>query len=357
MSSATDHRPDDASPAPAGRPGRGRLSAWLFWDAPLARVAWLRLAVYAFVVVDVLWLHSTGRYHGAADPVWYSPLVLGDWLGVPAATVLLAEATRWGSVAFALAAMTGRAPRMLGWATALCWIWFQYIAFAYGKVDHDRADFLVALLLLPTVGAAHLSDRRRSEAAGFALRAVQLMAIATYFLVALLLPPTFRASPLSPPLRPEAAGFALRAVQLMAIATYFLAAVAKIRFGGWEWVQSATIARAVVRRGTVVSEWMLDVPWLLQAFQWGLLGAELLSPVIFVLALRWQRRVVGAWYLFHLATYAAITIAFWPHLVMMLAFLPLERALPAARRRWDRLRGREVDRGARQPLVAPGRDG
>ncbi|GAA2031053.1 MFS transporter permease [Pseudokineococcus marinus] len=317
MSSATDHRPDDASPAPAGRPGRGRLSAWLFWDAPLARVAWLRLAVYAFVVVDVLWLHSTGRYHGAADPVWYSPLVLGDWLGVPAATVLLAEATRWGSVAFALAAMTGRAPRMLGWATALCWIWFQYIAFAYGKVDHDRADFLVALLLLPTVGAAHLSDRRRSEAAGFALRAVQLMAIATYF----------------------------------------LAAVAKIRFGGWEWVQSATIARAVVRRGTVVSEWMLDVPWLLQAFQWGLLGAELLSPVIFVLALRWQRRVVGAWYLFHLATYAAITIAFWPHLVMMLAFLPLERALPAARRRWDRLRGREVDRGARQPLVAPGRDG
>ncbi|WP_298805419.1 hypothetical protein [uncultured Pseudokineococcus sp.] len=317
MSSATDRRPDDASPTPVGGPARGRLSAWLFWDAPLARVAWLRLAVYAFVVVDVLWLHSTGRYHGAADPVWYQPLVLGDWLGVPAATVRLAEATRWGSVAFAVAAMTGRAPRLLGWATALCWIWFQYIAFAYGKVDHDRADFLVALLLLPTVGLAHLSDRRRSEAAGFALRAVQLMAIATYF----------------------------------------LAAVAKIRFGGWEWVQSATIARAVVRRGTVVSEWMLDWPWLLQAFQWGLLGAELLSPLIFVLALRWQRRVVGAWYLFHLATYAAITIAFWPHLVMMLAFLPLERALPAARRGWDRVRGRDVDRADRAPLVAPGRDG
>ena len=26
-----------------------------------------------------------------------------------------------------------------------------------------------------------------------------------------------------------------------------------------------------------------------------------------------------------MVTYAAITIAFWPHLVMMLAFLPLER--------------------------------
>ncbi|WP_299039230.1 hypothetical protein [uncultured Pseudokineococcus sp.] len=320
MSATTDHDPAGSSPAPGraaptGLPGR--LSAWLFWEAPLARVAWLRLAVYAFVVLDVLWLHSTGRHHGAADPLWYQPLVVGEVLGVPAATVLLAEVTRWGSVLLALAAMTGRAPRLLGWATALCWIWFQYIAFSYGKVDHDRADFLVALLILPTVGLAHLRDGRRSEAAGFALRAVQLMAIATYF----------------------------------------LAAVAKVRFGGWEWVSSATIARAVVRRGTWVSEWMLDYPALLQAFQWGLFTAELASPVVFVLALRWQRRVVGAWYLFHLATYAAITIAFWPHLVMMLAFLPLERAAQLARRRWRRLRGQEPDAAVPEPLVAPGRDG
>lgn len=314
--SALDDRPSRTSPSrPPGRTG-GRLSAWLFWDAPLARVAWFRVAVYAFVVVDVVHLHHTGRLHGAADSVWYQPLVVGELLALPAATVLLAEATRWGAVVFALAAMTGRAPRLLGWATAICWTWFQYIAFSYGKVDHDRAGLLVALLL-PTVGAAHLRDGRRSEAAGFALRAAQLMAVATYA----------------------------------------LAAVAKVRFGGWEWVSSATITRAVVRRGTWFSEWMLDYPLLLQAAQWGLLTAELASPLLLLLALRWQRRVIGGWYLFHLATYAAITIAFWPHLVMLLAFLPLERAAETLRWRWRRWRGLDGDVPAPPPLVAPGRDG
>ncbi|MEJ5915778.1 hypothetical protein [Pseudokineococcus sp. 1T1Z-3] len=294
-----------------------RPAAWLFWEAPLARVAWLRLAVYAFVVLDVLVLHSTGRFHGAADPVWYQPLVVGQVLGLPAATVLLAELTRWGSVVLALLAMTGRAPRLLGWATVVCWAWFQYIAFSYGKVDHDRAGLLTVLLVLPTVGQARLRDDRRSQAAGFALRAAQLAAISTYF----------------------------------------LAAIAKVRFGGWEWVNSATVARAVVRRGTWFSEWMLDYPALLVAAQWGLFTAELLSPVIFVLAVGWQRRVVGAWYLFHAATYAAISIAFWPHLVTLLAFVPLERAAEWVRWRWRRRRGLDEDVPAPPPLVAPGRDG
>lgn len=275
-----------------------RLNLWLFTEMPLARVALLRVAVFAFVVIDVLKLHTSGFLHGAADPVWYEPLVVGEILNLPAATMLMVGLLKWGSVGFALAAMTGKAPRTLGWATAICWTWYQYVAFAYGKVDHDRADFVIALFLLPTVGLAHLSDARKSQAAGFALRAVQLAAIATYF----------------------------------------LSSIAKIRFGGWEWVNSATMARAVVRRGTWVSDWMLDVPFLLHAAQWGLFSAELLSPVIFFLSERWRRRMVLAWYLFHLATYAAITIAFYPHLVMMLAFLPLEQYRDAALQRWRRWR-------------------
>ncbi|SDQ48551.1 HTTM domain-containing protein [Quadrisphaera sp. DSM 44207] len=290
-----------ADPAAAGRGGlAGRLSRWLFEEAPLARVALLRLVVYAFVVVDVLHLHADGRHHGAADPVWYTPLVVGEVLHLPAATVLLAEGLRWGSALLALAAMSGRAPRLLGWATAVCWSWFQYVSFSYGKVDHDRADFLVALFLLPTAGLAHLSDARRSQAAGFALRAVQLMAIATYF----------------------------------------LSAVAKVRFGGWEWVNSATIARAVVRRGAEWVQWTLEVPWTLHALQWVLFTAELTAPVIFLLSERWRRRAVGAWFAFHAATYAGIGIAFWPHLVMMLAFLPLEQYRDRLLERWRRRRGR-----------------
>lgn len=280
-----------------------RLRDWLFPVLPVARVAHLRVVVFAFVVVDVLLLHNEGYYHGWADPVWYEPLILGRLLGLPPATVALVTVLKWGCVAAALAALSGRAPRLLGWTVAVLWIWYQYVAFSYGKVDHDRGDFVVALLILPTVGLAHLDDRRRSEAAGFALRVVQLMAIATYF----------------------------------------LSAVAKIRFGGWEWVNSATMVRAVVRRGTPVAQWLLEVPWTLHAFQWFIVAAELLSPLIFLVDERWRRRMVYGWFAFHAMTFAAITIAFWPHLVMMLAFLPLEEYGRRLRRWWAARRPARVD--------------
>ena len=289
-----------------------RLTAWLFAPVPLARVAVLRLLVFGFVVVDVLQLHTSGWYHGWADPVWYEPLVMGRVLHLPAASVLLVELLKWGCVVTALAALSGRAPRALGWAVAVSWTWYQYVAFSYGKVDHDRADFVVALALLPTVGLAHLSDRRRSEAAGFALRAVQLAAIATYF----------------------------------------LSAWAKVRFGGWDWVNSATMVRAVVRRGTPWAQWLLEVPWTLHAFQWVLMAAELSAPVIFLLSERWRRRVVAGWFVFHALTYAAITIAFWPHLVMMLAFLPLERYAAWLRERLGPLRRRSGRSVRERPRVA-----
>ncbi|MDP9219438.1 MAG: MFS transporter permease [Actinomycetota bacterium] len=290
-----------------------RFTNWLFTPIPLARVALLRFAVFAFVIVDVVFLHTSGWYHGYADPVWYQALDIGRVLHLPAATVPLVELLKWGSVAAALVAMTGRAPRLTGWLVAVAWCWYQYIAFAYGKVDHDRGDFVVALLLLPTVGIAHLDDERRSQAAGFALRVIQISAISTYF----------------------------------------LSSVAKIRFGGWGWVNSATLVRAVVRRGTPIGEWFLHVPWFLHTFQWVIVIAELSSPIIFFTNERWRRRLVGAWYLFHVSVYATITIAFWPHLVMMLAFLPLEEYAAWLRARW--LRGRPPDQQPGEPdLVGSG---
>ena len=87
------------------------------------------------------------------------------------------------------------------------------------------AAAIVALAVLPTVGRVRFRDRRTSEAAGWAMTAV---------LVTVML-------------------------------TYFLAAVAKIRFGGWDWPTGATLTRAVLRRGTPLSDWTLDVPYLLPA--------------------------------------------------------------------------------------------
>jgi hypothetical protein len=293
--------------AAVDRYGPRHIIEWLFTPMPLARVAVLRVLVFAFVIVDVLYLHTSGWYHGYADPVWYQALDIGRILHLPAATVPMVELLKWGSVATALVAMTGRAPRLTGWLVAVAWCWYQYVAFAYGKVDHDRGDFVVALLLLPTVGIAHLSDERRSQAAGFALRAIQISAISTYF----------------------------------------LSSVAKIRFGGWGWVNSATLVRAVVRRGTPIGHWFLHVPWFLHTFQWVIVIAELSSPIIFFTNERWRRRLVGAWYLFHVSVYATITIAFWPHLVMMLAFLPLEQYAGWLRRQWRP--GRPPDQPPQDP--------
>src|SRR5690606_40821465 len=100
-------------------------------------------------------------YHGWADPFWYRPMLVGEFLHLPPASALLVEVLKWGSVVFALLALTGKFPRLFGWAVAICWIWYQYVAFSYGKVDHDRGDFVLALALLPTVGLAHLSDKRK----------------------------------------------------------------------------------------------------------------------------------------------------------------------------------------------------
>lgn len=267
---------------------------WLFPAVPLRRLALFRTMVYLYVVIDVLWLQTSGWYHGYADPVWYEPLRMGQLLHLPAATVPLVNTLKWGSVAAALVAATGRLPRLAGSVVAICWIWYMYIAYAYGKVDHDRGDFVIALLLLPTVGSAFAQARWGRTADGRDILS-------------------------------QAGGFVLRAVQIFAIATYFLSAWAKVRFGGWDWVNSATMARAVVRRGTPWVKWLLDAPWLLQATQWALFAAEMASPLIFLASERWRRRIVYAWFAFHAVTYASITIAFWPHLVMLLAFLPLEQ--------------------------------
>ena len=242
-------------------------------------------------MVDVLWWHTSGEYHRDIATRWYQPLVVGQILPLPEPTYAVVQTVKWATVALALAALSGRAPRLLGWSVAALWFEYQVIAFSYGKVDHDRWALLVALVVLPTVGRIRRGDDRADEAAGWAIRCVQLACVATYF----------------------------------------LAACAKLRFGGPEWVNSATVARSVIRRGTALSEPLLSVPWVLQLTQWGIMIMELSAPGIFLLARRWQQRLVAAWLSFHAVTYAMITIVFLPHILCLTAFLPLERLCPARR--------------------------
>ena len=226
------------------------------------------------------------RAHADVPTDWYQPLLIGRLLHLPTPTHTLVIVLQWALVLAALAAATGRAPRLLGTAVFLLYAEWMVIAMSYGKVDHDRIAFLVALAVLPTIGLARFRDRRPSEAAGWAMAAV----LATVML------------------------------------TYFLAAWAKIRFGGWDWPTGSTLTRAVLRRGTPLSDWTLEVPWLLTAAQWMMLTLELASPLILLVRSDRARVALVLFLLgFHVMVFAGVTIIFLPHCIAILSILPWER--------------------------------
>ena len=86
----------------------------------------------------------------------------------------------------------------------------------------------------------------------------------------------------------------MAAVFVTVMLTYFLAAWAKLRFGGLDWATGSTLARAIVRRGTVLSDWTLDVPGLLVAAQWAMLVLEFAAPLMAILSILPWERLPGA---------------------------------------------------------------
>jgi hypothetical protein len=312
---------DDGGSAMAAQAGAGRrsigarLSAWLFSPVPAGRVAAFRTLAYLFVPLDLLRLTPWVARHGDVPGELYRPLFLGRLLHLPVPTEALVQGMWVALLATSLAAATGRAPRVLGTAVAVLYAEWMVVAMSYGKVDHDRFGFMLALFALAAAGPA-----RHGETT-----------------------PT------------ERGGWALRVTQMAAIATYFLAAFAKLRFGGPEWVNSAVLTWAVIRRGTDFGDWLMDIPGALIATQWFIMAFELASPLIFLLSERVRRWLVVSFYGFHAGVFAAVRIAFFPHLVTLAAFLPLERVRPivAVRRLVSRLAGGRAAAAQPEPAPAP----
>ena len=259
------------------------MTAFWFPALPRGRVAVLRVALYLFIVVDVLMTTAWVADHGRVPGGLYQPLFIGRLLPLPVPTEAWVVAIEIALLGAAVVAASGRLPRVAGWAVFALYLEWMVIAFSYGKVDHDRFAFLIALAVLPTVGSARADDRTTDERAGWALRAIQVAVVATYF----------------------------------------FAAWAKLRYGGVEWVNGSTLTRAIVRRGTFIADPLLDVPIALQATQYGIMVFELASPLL-LLPGRWGRRMLVVALAFHLVTFASLTIIFLPHVMCLLAFVPLE---------------------------------
>jgi hypothetical protein len=275
---------DAVNRPPLGR----RASAWLFTAVPAGRVAAFRTVVYLFVALDPVWFTPWVRSHAAIPGVFYQPVLVGRLLHLPTPTPLLVNCIFWAMIPLAVAAATGRAPRLLGWTVFALYFEWMIIAMSYGKVDHDRFAFLLALAVLPTAGHARHGETRMTERGGWALRVTQLAVIATYF----------------------------------------LSSWAKLRFGGVGWLTSATLERALIRRGTPLTDLLTSSRWPLVLAQFGIVAFEMSSPIVFFVRSRLRYWIVAYFYLFHLMVMLTITISFAPHQVAMTSFLPLERIRP-----------------------------
>jgi Vitamin K-dependent gamma-carboxylase len=278
------------------------LRGWAAPAVPLGRVAVLRTVLYLFVLFDAAFVTPWAFSHGDTSTELYHPVLLRQWLHLPAPSHGYVRALVVVLAVSALVAATGRLPRLAGWTCCAAMLDWWSNAFSYSKVDHDHFALVVALAVLPTVGRARWRDRDASEAAGWALRCVQVGVVATYF----------------------------------------LSAVAKMRFGGWGWAAGATFTWAFVRRGTGLAQLMLQWPWLVSASQWALLALETLSPVLLFVRGRLLYAAVALFAGFHLTTYLLIRIHFLPLVVCLGAFLPVERLVrrrvpaPAAAERRSR---------------------
>lgn len=277
---------------------------WWFPPVPVARVAVFRTIIYLFVIWSIFTLSNDVIGHGYA-PEFYQPTFLGRVLPFPEPSVTTAYVLQAIIVVGCLVAATGRLPRIAGWTVAVAYLAWMVNSQGFAYVSHDHMALIIATVVLPTVGVARFTDPGTTQAGGWALRCVQVATVATYV------------------------GSALAKI------IYNSSLVA--------WANSSIFTWAIMRRGSELVRWTLDVPAALHVAQWGVFLIEVFSPVIFWLRGRWQYLAIYLFFVFHLATYLAIGIHFLPTIVCWFAFFPLERlvapTVAAYRRVWASAHG------------------
>ena len=290
-----------------------RVVDWWVPAIPLARIAFLRAAVYLFLIFDIFYLSRDVIPHGYASEL-YDPTFLARFFQLPAPTPEIGHALRVVIILGAVVVASGRLPRIGGWTVASAFqVWLLY-SVGFGYVYHDHMALAVACWVLPTIGRAGFNDQQRSEAAGWAIRCIQVSVVLTY------------------------------------LGSAFMK---WIRTGSpITWANSSVFTWAIMRRGTDLVRWTLEYPLILRAAQWVLIIAEFASPIVLFLRERLLALSIVFFLSFHLMTYLALGIHFLPTVVCWLAFMPLERLVPWALRRAAASLGRERGQPADPEPVA-----
>lgn len=264
----------------------------LFPALPLARVRALRVLISAFVAIDVLTLSRDVLSH-AGNVGFYTPVALARLLHLPPVSAPVAYILLTLILAGCAAGILGWRPRLSGAVLAVAfWLWMLY-SNSYGYIAHDHMALMVAVAVLPTIpGGQHVG-----------------------------------AAPDGLP-SSEAAGWALRAIQIAVVSTYFFSIIPKVLYSGSlaAWGNSAVLTWASIRRGSALAHWLVEhTPWVFVPAQWAGIALETLSPVVLFLRGKVLYLVVALYLGFHLSTLVLLGIHFLPTVICWAAFLPLER--------------------------------
>ena len=276
---------------------RMRAGWYRYWyeEIPPRRLAIFSFFVYGAVLFSVFVNDTWAQLHTWAPVEFYKPVFFAETLRIPPPN----EITIWIVTAFVVGGcilgFTRRAPRVAGLIVLLSYgLWVTW-AFSYGKIDHNQFATMVALFVLAV-------------------------------------------TPATGPAAPVLTGWGLRLVQVVFILTYPMSAISKMRANDWtfEWLNSATLVRAVVRRGTELGDSLIAIPNLMTISQWLIFWFEFVAIVI--LLPRGKLRYIGlaGVVALHVVTYSTITIHFLPHTICILAFFPLERGWAWISRRRER---------------------
>lgn len=280
------------------RPGR---QLWIVdVGAPPERLAMLRIVVGVFTVGYLL----------VRFPVFVQ---LGErergFEGVGAATLLGGPVASWvvvlvlvGTVASGVAATLGAFHRATGLAFAVGMLALSSYRSSWGQLLHFEHLFVLHLLVLafaPATDAWSFDARRGSRV---------------------------RQSP-------ESYGFPLALAAWIVVLTYVIAGVAKLRYGGTDWVLGDTLrnhvaysaARLDVLGGTPspVAGWVvgLDGVWPLAAA--ATVVIELVAPVA-LLGGKWRTTWVAAAWAMHAGILVFMSVGF-PYPLFLVAFAPFYR--------------------------------
>lgn len=279
----------------------GRIAAWWFAPVPARRIEICRTLTFAYAAT---WLVVRAYY------VWdvsglpnrrFEPVGVFAGLGTPPGRPIVMSVWALALIASVLAA-AGRSLRFATSTGSVAVLFVATYTSSFGQVFHTEHLLVLHLLIL---AAATLVDERSGTA--------------------------------------ERSGWSLNLMMSTVVVAYVVAGIAKVRFGGWDWLTGEVLRNWVAADNlrkvllddpaSTLGGWLAGVAWIWAPVGVLTLIVELGAPIALVRGRVRHAWLIAAW-LFHVGVLALMAITFPYQLsgIAYVAFLNSERIEARLRR-------------------------